>query len=76
MRNPFVKSKVERKSMTYANGKQLMHLVGGSCLDRGASPFSWRAVLPISASSSLTSPHFARGTASCSAAEQAETRHR
>ena len=62
--------------MTYVNEKQLMHLVGPCGLDRGALPFSWRAVLPIPAPSSLTAPYFARGTASCNAAEQAETRLR
>jgi hypothetical protein len=75
MRNPFVKSRVERKSMTNAMYKQLSHRVG-LCADGGASPFAWRAVVSISASSSLTSPHFARGTASGDAAEQAKVHYR
>lgn len=41
--------------MTYANEKQLPHLLVGSGLDRGASPFSWRAVMSIPVSTSLTS---------------------
>lgn len=56
--------------MTNAMNKQLTQRVG-LCADCGASPFAWRAAVSIPAASSLTSPRFARGTASSDAAEQA-----